>query len=69
MQFVNDDIFIDPTIATLETECPTCRSTREIKYVKFGPGLDFVYACTSCRTFWTRVRGGKATIVRGPMLV
>jgi hypothetical protein len=65
-QFINDDMFVDPTIAMLDAECPHCDIVRRIKYVKFGPGLDYVYACSTCESFWTRKRGGKAEIVRGP---
>jgi hypothetical protein len=59
-QFISDDMFIDPTVATLDAECPHCDTMRQVKYVKFGPGIDYLYACSTCEVFWTRVRGGKA---------
>ena len=63
-QFVNDDIFVDPTVATLQARCPRCEADRDVRYIRFGAGLDFLYACTVCRAFWTRVRGGEAKIVK-----
>lgn len=63
-QFVTKDIFLDPTIAKLDTSCPHCRVIRSVKYAKFGAGLDFLYACSVCNTFWVRIKGGEHEIVR-----
>lgn len=63
-QYITNDVFADPTIAKLDTLCPNCRVVRTVRYVKFGSGLDFVYGCEACKTFWIRVKGGAHDVVR-----
>ena len=64
MHFVHPSIHADPTIASLRTRCPNCDDTREVKFVRYGKGLNFLYACPDCSGFWTRCKGGTPTIVR-----
>lgn len=59
-QYVNDTIFKDPTVARMSLDCPNCQRSASVRYIRFGNGLDYLYACEECRTFWTRTRGSDA---------
>lgn len=62
-QYLDPSIFEDPAIAKLQTTCPHCATQRTARYVRFGTGIDYLYACETCKTFWTRARGGAPVIV------
>ena len=62
-QYLSSEIHEDPTVATLSTMCPTCSEKKVVRYVRYGKGLDFLYACPDCATFWTCQSGGSSKIV------
>ena len=62
-QYVDKAIHRDPTVPTLTTHCPTCAKDRRVRYVRYGAGLAYLYACPDCEGFWTRTKGGDAESV------
>ena len=66
MHYVDPSIHSDPTIASLCTSCPGCKQERKVRYVRYGKGLNYLYACPDCMGFWTRSKGGSPVIVRSP---
>ena len=42
----------DPTIATIQKGCPSCKVDREIKIVRLGDTLKYIYTCTECLKVW-----------------
>ena len=63
-QYVDDAIHHDPTVPTMRSHCPTCNKDRRVRYVRYGTGLTYLYACPECKGFWTRVKGGDAHAVK-----
>lgn len=57
-QFVDPAIHDDPTIPTMEVHCAACERVRKVRYVRYGSGLTYLYACPHCHKFWTRSNGG-----------
>lgn len=53
----------DATIPTVSMVCEGCRCEHDVKYVRYGTGLSFLYACPDCGTFWTRNGRGRATVL------
>lgn len=62
-QYVDLSIHHDPTIPIIRTHCPKCERERDVRYVRYGSGLTYLYACPDCSQFWTRAKGGPAETV------
>ena len=68
MQYVDASIHQDPTIASIDVDCPRCQDKRKVKYIRYGKGLDYLYACAKCDGFWTRCKGGAPVLVTPRLL-
>ena len=62
-QYLDASIHEDPTIPTMQCHCPTCDAEKKVRYVRYGSGLTYLYACPDCKKFWTRSKGGAPTLV------
>ena len=62
-QYIDTSIHHDPTIPFMQCHCPKCDATKTVRYVRYGSGLTYLYACPDCNGFWTRSKGGAATEV------
>ena len=61
--YVDPAIHGDATIPTTRVFCERCDGDREVKYVRYGSGLSFLYACPNCETFWTRTGRGRSSVL------
>lgn len=57
-QYLDPEIHNDPTVAQMHLPCPHCKEERVVRYVRYGSGLNFLYACPFCRKFWIRSQDG-----------
>lgn len=52
-QFLHASVARDATLPSMDAPCPRCQTRREIKYVKYGKGLKYLYTCTTCAHHFT----------------
>ena len=61
--YADPAIHRDATIPSTTAFCEGCGTDRVVKYVRYGSGLSFLYACPECGGFWTRNGRGCATVL------